>query len=132
MIIDNDLNFVAVSGTTWTAQAETTQAAHISDNVIDLGRAAARTILKNMYFVFQIETAITTASAATLQIDLVNSAAAGLGTDTHLWSSGIIATGVVVAWTANSTVYVDPCSIGDTVAVSRCDLHHRDRNIHGR
>lgn len=85
-------------------QDETTVDDHISDNVIDLVHAP-QVIYENPYFVFRIGTAIVSAGGGTLEVKLVNSAAVGLGTPTVLWSSGVVASATVVAWTANSLIY---------------------------
>ena len=87
-----------------TAQAETTTAAHISANVVDLTKYP-RNIIDMLYWVFQLEVAITTATSATFQVDLVTSAAEALTAPQILWSSGVVATGVVVAWLAQSTLW---------------------------
>jgi hypothetical protein len=84
-------------------QAETTVAAHISDNVVDLTHIP-RVIIDNAYFVYRIKTAIT-GTGETFQIDLVTSAAAGLTTPQILWSTGILTETIIEAWTANSIVY---------------------------
>ena len=87
------------------AQDETTMTTHISDNVIDL-QATGRRIVEPWWYVFRIDTAITTGTSATLQIQMVTSAAVGLGTATVLWDSGVIASATVVAWAANAVPYV--------------------------
>ncbi len=104
MILDADLSFTTVSGSDHTAQAETTQATHISDNVIDTTRIP-RTVIENGWLVIQVEVALTTSASATMDWQLVTSAAAALTNPTIEWSSGVIATGVVVAYSANSTIY---------------------------
>lgn len=86
------------------AQAETTVTTHISDNVVDLG-AAGRRIVDPLYYFFRITTAIVSAGGGTLQIQLVTSAAAGLGTPTVIWDSGVIPNATIVAWTVNSMPY---------------------------
>jgi hypothetical protein len=96
MIMDKQLIFSAL-------QAETTQAAHISDNVVNLSHIP-RCIIDNMYFVFRIGAAIT-GTGETLQIDLVTSAAAGLGTPQILWSTGVMVEATIEAWAANSIVF---------------------------
>jgi hypothetical protein len=106
MYVDSQLSFNTVSDNVMTAQAETTVATHNSDNVIDITSTAGRHFLEPMYFVFQIETAIVSAGGGTLDIQLVCSAAAALTSPTVLWSSGVVANATIVAWTANSTVYV--------------------------
>ena len=104
MFIDADLCLVAVSDNVMTAQVETTEGTHVSDNVIDLTRKP-QNIIENLYFVFQCEVVPISAGGGTLQIDLVTSAAAGLSTPTVMWSSGIISNAIIVAWVANSTIY---------------------------
>ena len=104
MYIDANLSLCVVSDNVLTAQVETTQATHISDNVIDLTHVP-RNVIENLYFVFQCEVVPISAGGGTLQIDLVTSAAAGLTTPQTLWSTGIVANATIVAWTANSTIY---------------------------
>ncbi len=104
MYIDADLSLCVVSNNVLTAQVETTEAAHISANVVDLTHIP-RNIINNLYFVFQCEVVPISAGGGTLQIDLVTSAAAGLSTPTVMWSSGILANAAIVAWTANSTIF---------------------------
>ena len=110
MIIDADLSLCLVTTTAGVIsigpQAETTVATHVSDQVIDLTHIP-RNIIDSLYFVFQIEDAIVSGGAGgTLQIDLVTSAAVGLSTPQTLWSTGIVANATIVAWAANSTIYV--------------------------
>ena len=97
MYLDKHLQFSIL-------QEETTQAAHISDHVYDLTHIPLN-IINGMTLVFRIATAIVSAGGGTLQIDLVTSAAVGLSTPQTLWSTGIVATGTVVGWSANSIVY---------------------------
>ncbi len=103
--LDADLSFTTVADNDHTAQAETTQATHISDNVIDTTRIP-RTIIDNGFLVIQIEVAPTTSASATMDWQLVTSAAAALSAPTIEWSSGVIATGVVTAYVVNQTIYV--------------------------
>jgi len=86
-------------------QDETTVDDHISDNVINLVHAPL-TVYENPFLVFRIGTAIVSAGGGTLEIKLVTSAAAGLGTPTVLWSSGVLANATIVAWTADSLIYL--------------------------
>ena len=86
-----------------TAQVITLVADNLSANVIDL--TEKRTILQNADLVVQCEDVPVSAGGGTLDIQLVNSAAAGLGTPTILWSSGVLTNAAIVAWTANTTLY---------------------------
>ncbi len=103
MYIDSDLSLCAVSDNMLTAQTETTQATHISDNVVDLTHIP-RNVIENLYFVFQCEVQPISTSG-TFQIDLVTSAATGLTTPQTLWSTGIISNAICTAWVAQSTIY---------------------------
>ena len=103
MYIDSQLSLCVVSNNVLTAQSETTAAAYISDNVIDLTKWP-RNIIDQLYWVFQIEDAITGASTK-FTIQLVTSAAVGLGTNQVLWASGELSNATIVAWAANSTIY---------------------------
>ena len=87
------------------AQAETTQAAHVSTNVLNL-QAAGRRIIDPWYYVFRIDTAIVSAGGGTLDIQFVTSAAAALSGATVLWDSGVIANATIVAWAINTVPYV--------------------------
>jgi len=98
MYLDHETIFSAL-------QAETTVDTHISTNVIDLVHVPQVTY-DNPYFVFRIGAAIVSAGGGTINIRLVTSAAVGLGTPTILWESGVIANATMVAWTANSLVYM--------------------------
>lgn len=104
MYIDADTCLCTVANNVMTAQAETTVATHVSDNVIDLTHIP-RNIIENCYFVFQCEVVPISAGNGTLQIDLVTSAAVGLTTPQTLWSTGIITNATIVAWVANTTIY---------------------------
>lgn len=104
MIIDADLSLCVVANNVLTAQAETTVAVHPSDNVVDLTKWP-RNIIDQLYFVFQCEEVPISAGGGTLEIKLVTSAAAGLGTPTVMWDSGILANAAIVAWVANSTIF---------------------------
>ena len=107
MIIDADLSLCLVTTTAGVIsigpQAETSVAQHISDNVVDLTKWP-RNIIDQLYWVFQIGVAITGASAK-FRIQLVTSAAVGLGTNQVLWDSGELANATIVAWVANQTIY---------------------------
>lgn len=104
MYIDADLSLCTVANNVLTAQAETTQATHVSTNVVNLTHIP-RNIIDQLYFVFQCEVVPISAGGGTLQIDIVTSAAVGLTTPTVMWSSGILANADIVAWTANSTIF---------------------------
>jgi len=108
MIIDADLSLCLVTTTAGVIsigpQAETTVATHVSDQVLDLTHIP-RNIIDSLYFVFQIEDAIT-GTGETFEIQLVTSAAVGLTTPQVMWSSGILAEATIEAWVANSTIYV--------------------------
>ena len=71
------------------AQAVTTATTHLSENVIDtveIGDA-----VNELYFVAYVETACTSAGAATVEIKLVTDSDVNMGSPTVLWSSGAIA-----------------------------------------
>lgn len=104
MYIDADLSLCAVVDNVMTAQAETTAASYISDNVLDLTHIP-RNIINNLFWVFQIEDAIT-GTSETFAIQLVTSAAVGLGTNQILFNSGTLNETTIEAWAANSTVFV--------------------------
>ena len=104
MYIDADLSLCTVANNVLTPQAETTVNVHVSTNVIDLTKWP-RDIINQLYFVFQCAVVPISAGGGTLEIKLVTSAAAGLGTPTVMWDSGIIASATIVAWVANSTIY---------------------------
>lgn len=84
MYIDQELLFSD-------AQAETTVAAHDSDNVIDLG-AAGRDIGvgEGLWLFASIKAAVLSAGAATVQFQLVTSDAADFSGSTVLYDSGAI------------------------------------------
>jgi hypothetical protein len=70
------------------AQAETTVATHVSDNVIDtveLGDA-----VNELYFVASVETACTSSGSATVQVKLVTDSDEALGSPTVLWASDVV------------------------------------------
>lgn len=107
MIIDADLSLCLVTTTAGVIsigpQAETTVDTHVSDNVIDLTHIP-RTVIENCYFVFQCADVPAT-TGGTFRIDLDCSAAVGLTTPTHLWSSGDLIEATIEAWVANTTIY---------------------------
>ncbi len=103
MIIDADLSLCVVADNVLVPQDETTVANHISDNVVDLTKWP-RNIIDQLYWVFQIADAITGAGAK-FKIQLVTSAAVGLGTDQVLWDSGELSNAIITAWAANTTIY---------------------------
>ena len=107
MHVDAELSFNTVAANVLTAQAETTQAAHVSTNVIDT-TAVPLNLNRPLYFVFQCEVVPISAGGGTLLIELGNSAAAAMSTDTVIWSSGIIINSVITAWVAQTTIYVVP------------------------
>ncbi len=86
------------------AQAETSEATHISDHVYDLTHKP-RNVIEGMYFTLRISTAIVSAGGGTFTVDLVTSAAAGLSTPQVLHSSGLISNATLVAYAANTVVY---------------------------
>lgn len=69
-----------------TAQAVTATA--VSTNTIDLGVARDVAPGRPLYAVFQIDTTFTAAGAATMNFQVISSAAANLGTPTVLGDSG--------------------------------------------
>ena len=107
MWIDKENTFNTISGTTWTAWAETTVAAHNSPNVIDLTHIP-RVIIENARFVVQVVDVPVSAGGGTLQLDLVTSAATALTSPQTLWSSGVVSNATIVAYTANSTIFDIP------------------------
>ena len=108
MYTDAELSFNAIATTanviSFTAQAETTQAAHISDNVIDVTKIP-RSIYNSLFLVIQIVVVPVSAGGGTLTIDFDSSAAEALTAPTTLWSSGLLANATIVAYTANSLIY---------------------------
>jgi len=75
-----------------------TQATYASTNVLDLEKASPRQIGpgNELYVFWQIIAAVT-GTSSTLQVRLVNSAAAGLGSPTVLLDSGAIAEATLIA-----------------------------------
>ena len=70
------------------AQAVTTATTHLSQNVIDtveIGDA-----VNELYFVAYVETACTSAGAATVEVQLVTDSNSAISSPTVLWSSGAI------------------------------------------
>jgi len=70
------------------AQAVTTATTHLSENVIDtveIGDA-----VNELYFVAYVETACTSAGAATVEVQLVTDSDSAISSPTVLWSSGAI------------------------------------------
>ena len=89
------------------AQDETTAAAHVSDNVVDLGVTGRR--LDLFWYVFRIDTAIVSAGGGTLDIQIITDSEVGLATTpVVIWDSGVIANATVVAWAASTVPYVIP------------------------
>jgi hypothetical protein len=108
MIIDNNNYFMKIGGrpndsTAWGfLYAHTTQA---YGSTIDLGVTANRSIAEGGYVVFRIGAAFSQASGSSEWI-VACSAAATMGTDTVLWSSGTVAFGTLAALTLNSIAWV--------------------------
>lgn len=76
------------------AQAETTVATHLSDNVIDtveLGDA-----VNELYFKAVVETACTSGGAATVNVRFVTDSDEDFGSPTVLWESGATAVASLV------------------------------------
>lgn len=71
------------------AQAETTATTHLSENIIDTVKVGDA--VNELYFVAYVETACTSAGAATVEIKLVTDSDVNMGSPTVLWSSGAIA-----------------------------------------
>jgi len=70
------------------AQAVTSVGTHLSENVIDtveIGDA-----VNELYFVAYVETACTSAGAATVEVQLVTDSNSAISSPTVLWSSGAI------------------------------------------
>lgn len=78
-----------------TAQAVTATA--VSTNTVDLGVARDIAPGKPLYAVFQIDTTFTAAGAATMNCQIVSSAAANLGSPTVIADSGPIAVAQLTA-----------------------------------
>lgn len=70
------------------AQAETTQAAHVTTNVIDLGAAGDSD--KELFLNIRVDTAPTSGGAATVAFSLVTSAAEALTSATTLFSTAAL------------------------------------------
>jgi hypothetical protein len=108
MIIDNSLYLMKIGGrpndsTAWSSLwAHTTQAYSSS---IDLTTTANRVIANGGYVVFRIGTAFAQASGSS-EWKIMCSAAATMGTDTVIWSSGAVAFGTMAAYTLNSIPWV--------------------------
>jgi hypothetical protein len=108
MIIDNSLYLMKVGGrpndsTAWSSLwAHTTQGYSSS---IDLTTTANRNIAEGGYMVFRIGTAFAQASGSS-EWKILVSAAATMGTDTVLWSSGTVAYGTLVGYGANAIPWV--------------------------
>ena len=71
------------------AQAVTTATTHLSENIIDTVKVGDA--VNELYFVAYVETACTSAGAATVEIKLVTDSDVNMGSPTVLWSSGAIA-----------------------------------------
>ncbi len=70
------------------AQAVTTATTHLSENVIDTVKVGDA--VNELYFVAYVETACTSAGAATVEVQLVTDSDSAISSPTVLWSSGAI------------------------------------------
>ena len=77
------------------AQAETTQAAHDSTNILDLG-ANGDSLVKRGVVHIQVNTAVTSAGAGTVAFSIETCATVG-GSYTQLWTTAAIAKTTLVA-----------------------------------
>ena len=107
MYVDKSLYFIdtvgLAAGTAWgTLWAHTTS--NISDT-IDLLDTANRRICAGGNLIISCTTQPAQAAGGTTRFSLLNSAAAGLGTNTVLWTSGEIDDLVVAAYVANTIIY---------------------------
>jgi len=108
MIIDNSLYLMKIGGrpndsTAWSSLwAHTTQG---YSSTIDLTTTANRVIAEGGYVVFRVGTAFAQA-ANTSEWIIACSAAATMGTDTVIWSSGDVDHAVLAAWAVNSIPWV--------------------------
>lgn len=109
MILDNNLYLMKTGGrpndsTAWTSLWA---AATNYSSSIDLASTTNRSIAEAGYLVWRVGTAFTITATGTMNVQLVCSAAAALGTDTVLWETGAIAHDAVEAlFTANKIIYV--------------------------
>jgi hypothetical protein len=109
MIIDNSLYLMKIGGrpndsTAWTSLWA---AATNYSSSIDLTTTANRVIANGGYLVWRTGTAFTITATGTMEVQIVCSAAAALGTDTVLWSSGAMTHDAVEAlYTANTIIWV--------------------------
>jgi len=80
------------------AQAETTVAAHISTNVVDMGTVGEWADGQPVYLVVTVNTAFTSAGAATLAVELLSDATSTVAVDgsaTSHWASETLALATV-------------------------------------
>lgn len=78
------------------AQAETTVAAHDSTNIVDLGADSNQAIGHELYLNIIVETAVTSAGAATVQFQLLTDDNAAFSSASTLWDSGAIGKATLV------------------------------------
>ena len=71
------------------AQAETTVATHLSNNIIDT--VALGDAVNELYFKAVVETACTSGGSATVQVKFVTASDSAFGSPVTLWDSGAIA-----------------------------------------
>jgi len=108
MIIDNNQFLMKIGGrpgdsTAWSSLwAHTTQG---YSDTYDLATTANRNIAAGGHVVFRVGTAFAQASGSSEWIIAV-SAAATMGTDTVLWSSGTVAFGTLAGFALNSIPWV--------------------------
>ena len=103
MIIDNSLYMMKIGGRPNDGAAWSTLwdvATHYSSS-IDLGITTNRSIANAGYWVWRQGAAATFTAGGSMEIALACSAAAAMGTDTVLWTSGVIA---VATWAALLTI----------------------------
>ncbi len=109
MFIDNNLYVMKIGGrpkdsTAWSSLWAV--GTNYSDS-IDLGSTTNRSIAEGGYMVWRQGAAETMAATGTLQIQLVCSAAATLGTDTVLWATAVLTHAqIIAAMLINTIVWV--------------------------
>ena len=109
MYIDNNLYLMKIGGrpsdaTAWSSLWAATT--NYSDSV-DLASTTNRSIAEGGYMVWRQGAAETMTATGTLQVQLVCSAAATLGTDTVLWSTAVLTHAqIIAAMLINTIVWV--------------------------
>jgi hypothetical protein len=109
MYVDNNLYLMKTGGRpcdneTWANLYAATTNYSAS---IDLAMGANRVIAEAGYLVWRQGVAETMTATGTMEVQLVSSAAAALGSDTILWSTGVMVHATIVAtFLINTIVYV--------------------------